>query len=82
MKIFLHPAWFFPVVFAYFFRYAIVLRLKMMYYLMLVLCGPPGLLVLSLFVVHLGRMGIYFDVSQRNGTPYLCSPSQNSILIS
>ena len=50
-----------------------------MYYTMLVLCGSPGLLVLSLFVVHLG---IYFDVSQRNGTRYLRSPSQNGILAS
>ena len=49
---------------------------KMMYYLMLVLCGSPRLLVLSLFVIHLGRMGIYFDVSQRNGTPYLRSHCQ------
>ena len=55
---------------------------KPMYYLMLVLCGSPGLLFLSLFVVHLGRMGIYFVVSQRNGTRYLRSPSQNGILTS
>ena len=53
-----------------------------MYYLMLVLCGSPVLLVLSLFVVYLGRMRIYFDVSQRNGTRYLRSPSQNSTLTS
>ena len=34
-------------------------------------CTLPELLGFSPFVVHLGRMRIYFDNSQRNGTPYL-----------
>jgi hypothetical protein len=31
-----------------------------------VLCGFRSLLAFSLFVVHLGRLGIYFDDSEQN----------------